>query len=160
MAMRDTALAAIALIKAVATANWETIPANSPPTPLTSSRFPVPTEDQMSRLGPAQEGKLPATGAWALLVPPSLTTVLPYLFKAPQTYANFVAGGAADTESAVWRIATAKYDALSALAAAVSRIGGKVDGMDELVATLRRRVEEGPWGPITQVGSRVDALEL
>jgi hypothetical protein len=160
MAMRDTALAAIALIKAVATANWETVPANSPPTPLTSSRFPVPTEDQMSRLGPAQEGVLPATGAWALLVPPGLTTVLPYLFKAPQTYANFVAGGAADTESAVWRIATAKYDALSALEAAVRKIGGKVDGMDELVASLRRRVAQGPWGPISQVGSRIDALEM
>lgn len=160
LAIKDNALAAIGLIKAVASANWDVISADSPSTTLTSSRFPVPTEAQVSRLGPSTQGMLPQSGAWALLVPPALTTVLPYLFKAPQTYANFVAGGAADTESAVWRVATAKYDALVTLERSVEGIGGQMDGMEELMSTLKRRVAEGPWGPMTQVGSRVDALEL
>ena len=159
MAMQDTALAAIRLIKDVATANWEVVRAASTPK-STARRFPMPTEDQVEGLNPSTEGSFPSSGAWALLVPPALTTVMPYLFKAPQTYANFVAGGAADTESAVWRVATAKYDALVALQTAVERIGGNVDGMEELLTTLKRRVADGPWGPMSLVGSRVDALEL
>lgn len=160
VAMHDTALAAIDLIKKVATANWEAISTDAISTPPTSTRFPMSTEDQMIGFNSSTEGNFPASGAWALLVPPALTTVMPYLFKAPQTYANFVAGGAADTESAVWRIATAKYDALVALQTATESIGGNVDGMEELLVTLKRRVAGGPWGPMNLVGSRVDALEL
>ncbi|KAL1956251.1 hypothetical protein VTO42DRAFT_7511 [Malbranchea cinnamomea] len=160
VAMQDTALAAIGLIKQIATANWEVIPADAAPAPAARTRFPLPTEDQVSSLNPSTEGNFPATGAWALLVPPALTTVMPYLFKPPQTYANFVAGGAGDTESAIWRIATAKYDALVSLHNTIERIGGDMNGMEELLTTLKRRVADGPWGPVSLVGSRVDALEL
>ncbi|EER40423.1 predicted protein [Histoplasma capsulatum H143] len=63
---------------------------------LPNQRFGIPTDDQISKLGPSTQGKLPASGLWALFVPPALTEVLPYLFKAPQTYNNFVADGARD----------------------------------------------------------------
>ncbi|KAL2362728.1 hypothetical protein RJZ56_004372 [Blastomyces dermatitidis] len=161
LAMQDTALAAIAFIKSVLTAHWAVIPpSGSNSTTLTNRRFGLPTEDQISRLGPSTQGKLPRSGLWALFVPPALTEVLPYLFKAPQTYNNFVAGGAADTESAVWRIATAKFDALVALQTEVKKVDGGFEGFDDIIRTLNKRVADGPWGPSSQVGSRVDALEL
>jgi hypothetical protein len=161
LAMPDIALAAISSIKAVLTANWEVVTSDDSSALVSSSRFRVPTEAQVSRLGPAARGTLPASGLWALLVPPALTVVLPYLFKPPQTYANSVAGGAGDTESAVWRIATAKFDVLVALQAAAKGADGGIEGFSDLVRTIDRRVVDGPWGPPNQeVGSRVDALEL
>lgn len=160
LAMQDTALAAIELTKNMVTANWTVIPAEDKEQVSATGCFWLPTESQASRLGPSTQGKLPATGAWALLTPPALATVIPYLFKQPQTYANFVAGGAHDTESAVWRVATAKYDALVALQSAVERIGGDAEGIADILRTLKRRVADGPLGQPTQIGSRVDALEL
>ncbi|ODH46339.1 hypothetical protein GX48_07572 [Paracoccidioides brasiliensis] len=161
VAMQDTALAAIAFIKSVLTANWVVVPSsNGNSVPLTHRRFALPTEDQLSRLGSSVQGKLPPSGLWALLAPPALTEVLPYLFKAPQTYANFVAGGAGDTESAVWKIATAKFDAVVTLQNEVKKAGGGLEEFGDIIRTLNRRVADGPWGPQSQVGSRVDALEL
>ncbi|KAK2765831.1 hypothetical protein FQN52_001568 [Onygenales sp. PD_12] len=160
IAMQDNALAAIAFMKAVLTANWVVVAPNESSNPLTNTRFGVPNEDQLARLGPSAPGKLPDSGVLALLVPPALTEVLPYLFKAPQTYANFVAGGAGDTESAVWRIATAKFDTLVALQAEVRKAGGALEGFEDIIRTLNRRVADGPWGRPSQIGSRVDALEL
>ncbi|KAI1921766.1 hypothetical protein LOZ12_002169 [Ophidiomyces ophidiicola] len=156
VAMTDTALAAIAFITSVATANW----ASNPSSNQLGTSFAIPTEDEIEQLGPSPAGNLPRHGSWALLVPPALTVVLPYLFKDPQTYANFVAGGRGDTESAVWRVATAKYDALVALESSIEKIGGDTSGFSDLMRSLKRRVSQGPWGNTSQVGSRVDALEL
>ncbi|PGH20326.1 hypothetical protein AJ80_03593 [Polytolypa hystricis UAMH7299] len=160
LAMQDVALAAIDFIKAVLTANWAVILPDAKSSTLSTSRFGVPSEDQVAQLGPSSQGALPASGMWALLVPPALTVVLPYLFKAPQTYANFVAGGAGDTESAVWKIATSKFDALLALQTAVISSGERMDGFEDIIRTLNRRVADGPWGPPSQIGSRIEALEL
>ncbi|EDN06325.1 DNA-directed RNA polymerase III subunit RPC7 [Histoplasma capsulatum] len=161
VAMQDTALAAIAFIKSVLTANWVVIPPNKNSSiTLPNQRFGIPTEDQISKLGPSTQGKLPASGLWALFVPPALTEVLPYLFKAPQTYNNFVAGGARDTENALWRIATAKFDALVALQNEVKKVEETFEGFDDIIRTLNKRVAEGPWGAPNQVGGQVDALEL
>ncbi|KMU84714.1 hypothetical protein CIHG_02498 [Coccidioides immitis H538.4] len=147
-------------VPSVATANWDVIKQGSTSEGITTARFAIPTEDEVERLGPASQGNLPLHGAWALLVPPALTVVLPYLFKDPQTHANFVAGGRGDTESAVWRIATAKYDALVALESSIERIGGSTNGVEDVIRTMKRRVAQGPWGNTSQIGSRVDALEL
>lgn len=156
VAMQDVALASIAFIKAILTANWEVAPDEG----SAVDRFSLPTEAEISRLGPALEGTLPTSGLWAILTPPSLTIVLPYLFKAPQTYANYVAGGAGDTESAVWKLATAKYDVLVSLHTALRETTEKLEGFDDVIRTVGRRVADGPWGPRQEVGSRIDALEL
>lgn len=156
VAMQDAALAAISFIKAILTANWEVAPEEG----SAVGRFSLPTEAEISRLGPALEGTLPTSGLWAILTPPSLTTVLPYLFKAPQTYANYVAGGAADPESAVWKIATAKFDVLLGLDSALRETSEKLEGLEDIIRTVERRVADGPWGPRQEVGSRIDALEL
>ncbi|KAF3482452.1 uncharacterized protein GIQ15_05211 [Arthroderma uncinatum] len=160
IAMQDTAIPAINFIKSVITANWVVLSPNEDTSTLTSSRFALPTEAGVSELGPSTQGNLPVSGAWALLVPPALTVVLPYLFKQPPSYANFVAGGAGDTESAVWRIATTKYDALVALQSAVEKMESAAGGLDDIKRTLKRRVAEGPMGAPNEIGSRIEALEL
>ncbi|KAJ9312538.1 hypothetical protein DTO271D3_7240 [Paecilomyces variotii] len=159
VAMPDVALAALSLMKAVITANWQPL-SQEADTGSTSCRFRLPTEDELGRLSPSSRGILPLTGFWAVLTPPALTSVLPYLFKPPRSYANFVGGGRGDTESAVWRIATAKYDVLVSLHTALKENRGQMEGFDDVVRTLAQRVAEGPGGPISQAGSRVDALEL
>lgn len=156
VAMQDVALSAISFIKAILTANWEVAPEED----SSANRFGLPTEAEVSRLGPASEGTLPTSGLWAILTPPSLTIVLPYLFKPPQTYANYVAGGAADPESAVWKLATAKFDVLLSLDSALRDTSEKLEGFEDVIRTVERRVADGPWGPRREVGSRIDALEL
>ncbi|KAL2003964.1 hypothetical protein VTN02DRAFT_1260 [Thermoascus thermophilus] len=158
IAMHDVALAALSLMKAVITANWQTL--DEKVRGSADSRFQLPTEEQLGRLSPSAQGTLPTSGAWAVLTPPALTTVIPYLFKPPQTYANFVGGGRGDTESAVWRVATAKYDVLVALYDALSEKKLEVEGYDDILRTLAQRVTEGPLGPAAQAGSRVDAMEM
>ncbi|EFR00660.1 hypothetical protein MGYG_03667 [Nannizzia gypsea CBS 118893] len=160
IAMQDTAIASINLMKSVVTANWAVLSSADDASALTSSRFVLPTEAVVSQLGPSAQGSLPVSGTWALLVPPALTVVLPYLFKQPPSYANFVAGGAGDTESAVWRIATTKYDALVALQTAVQKMESSTGSLDDIKRTLKRRVAEGPMGAPNQIGSRIEALEL
>lgn len=106
------------------------------------------------------QGALPSTGAWAVLTPPALTTLLPYLFKPPRSYAEFVGGGAGDSQNAVWKIATAKYDVLAALHGRLQEIGGEMAGFEDIVRTLGQRVNDGPWGPVSQTETRVEAMGM
>lgn len=157
VAIPDVALAAIALIRAVVTANWSTLSTEQVGLVNANSAFTLPSEDELASNGP---GLLPTSGSWAILTPPALTTVLPYLFKPPLTYSNFVAGGAGDLDSAVWRIATAKYDTLVEFHAALKNSPVQEDAFEDIVKTLEQRIRDGPQGPAVQVGSRVEALEL
>ena len=156
LAIQDVALSAIALARAVATANWQTL-SSEVGNGHNRSRFHLPSEDELGGLSPARHGVLPESGAWALLVPPALSTVLPYLFKPPKTYANLAGGGAGDTESAVWRIVTAKYDLLVALYDRLKTSEGFTEGT--ILQSLEQRVRVGPWGRTIQVGSRIGTLE-
>ncbi|KAL1968938.1 hypothetical protein VTN77DRAFT_772 [Rasamsonia byssochlamydoides] len=160
VAMQDVALSAIALIKAVITANWKTLSTEEAQNVPADAPFKLPSEDELNRLSSSTSGVLPTSGSWAVLAPPALTTVLPYLFKPPQSYANFVGGGAGDTESAIWRIASAKYDVLVALRDALRGAAVQVEGFADIVRTLEQRVREGPFPPAAQAGSRVDVLGM
>lgn len=161
LAMQDTALAAIAFIRTVIEANWDVIASAAELGELYGSRFPLPLESEVVQLGPSRTGVLPSSGVWALLIPPALTAVLPYLLKPPQTYAHYVAGGAADTENSVWRVATAKFDALVALQKALHHLPpGQLEGLGDVVQTVNRRVASGPMGPQIQLGGHVEAVEL
>ncbi|KAK2821797.1 hypothetical protein FQN49_007662, partial [Arthroderma sp. PD_2] len=59
IAMQDTAIASINLIKSVITANWVVLSPNDDTRTLTSSRFALPTEVGVSQLGPSAQGDLP-----------------------------------------------------------------------------------------------------
>ncbi|KAJ5087791.1 hypothetical protein N7456_011407 [Penicillium angulare] len=159
VAMKDVALSAIAFMRAIAIAHWQPLPPASH-VPASSSRFQLPSEEGLGQLSPASSGLLPLSGPWAILTPPALTTLLPYLFKPPRSYGEFVGGGAGDSQNAVWKIATAKHGVLVSLYSELQKTGGQVEGFEDILRTLRQRVNEGPLGPVQQGSAQVEAVGL
>ncbi|KAJ5941320.1 hypothetical protein N7516_001488 [Penicillium verrucosum] len=153
LVMKDIALSAITFMKAITTANWK--PSPSAPANTNSSRFQLPSEEGLGQLSPATNGFFPTSGAWAVLTPPALTTLLPYLFKPPRSYADFVGGGASDSQSVVWKVATAKHDVLVALHNRLQETDGQVEGFEDIMRTLQQRVNDGPWGPVQSGGTQI-----
>jgi hypothetical protein len=139
VALMDLALSAVSCLTAVITANWSTKPEFTLPNTIA-------TPDQ---------------GQVAILTPPSLEYTLPYLLKPPQTFANLV-GGRGDPESAAYKIASAKFDALRALH---SRLMVQVEqqpgqGYEDILATLSKRLAAGPLSREGEVGGRIGTLDL
>jgi hypothetical protein len=159
LVMKDVALSAIAFMKAIVLANWQPLPPASHVTNV-SSRFQLPSEEGLGQLSPATSGLLPLSGPWAVLTPPALTTLLPYLFKPPRSYAEFVGGGAGDSHHAVWKVATAKHEVLVAMYNHLRESGGQMEGFEDILRTLRQRVSEGPVGPIQTPTAQVEAVDL
>lgn len=157
LAMKEVALAALNFIRAIVMAKWQPLPPASHVS-STSSRFQLPSEESLGQYSPAMNGLLPLTGPWAVLTPPALTTLLPYLFKPPRSYSEFVSGGAGDTQSIVWKVATAKHDVLELLSDRLQQIGGQMEGLEDILRTLQQRVEEGPWGPVQPRSAEVQAV--
>lgn len=158
MVMKDVSLASISFMKAIITANWQPLTEEVASSP--DSRFNLPTENDLVQLSPSIQGLVPSSGVWAVLIPPALTTLLPYLFKPPRSYAEFVGGGAGDAQNTVWKVATAKYEALVAVHNRLRESGDQVEGFEDIMRTLKQRVNEGPWGPIVQTANRVEAVGL
>jgi hypothetical protein len=139
IALTDLALSAINCIISVITAHWSTKPEFTLPTTIAT----------------------PDLGQVAILTPPSLEYTLPYLFKPPQSFSNLV-GGRGDAESAAYKIAAGKFDALKALH---SRLMVQVEqqpgeGYEEILGTLSKRLAEGPLSREGEVGGRIGTLEL
>ncbi|KAK3715836.1 hypothetical protein LTR37_006819 [Vermiconidia calcicola] len=139
VALKDLALAAINCLTAVITANWSTTPELTLPTSIAT----------------AESGQL------AILSPPALEYALPYLLKPPQTFANLV-GGRGDAESAAYKIASAKFDALRALHSRLMTQAEQQpqEGFEEILATLSKRLAEGPLSREGEVGGRIGTLDL
>ncbi|EME76850.1 uncharacterized protein MYCFIDRAFT_168896 [Pseudocercospora fijiensis CIRAD86] len=139
VALKDLALGAINVLASVITANWST-----------ESDVPLPS-------GIAT----PESGHLALLAPPALEYALPYLMAPPKTFGNLV-GGRGDAESSAYKIASAKFDALRAfhsrLVVQVERSPG--EGYEEILATIQKRLAEGPLSREGEVGGRIGTLEL
>ena len=141
IAMKDNALAALSLVRAIITATWSTdplpdvLPANDP----TYQRF----------------SSFPKTGLDLILEPSMSGSVLPTLLKPATTFSNLV-GGRGDAENAAYQVAMAKFDVLKALGKRLEQ----EDGRQDVLAMVRRRVNEGPWGVGGSAGSRIGTLEL
>lgn len=140
VALMDLALAAIRVLASVITANWSAEPA-----------FIVPSSTIAT----------PETGHIAILSPPALEYALPYLMKPPQTFSNLV-GGRGDAESAAYKIAAAKYDTLQVFHKRLAaQVASQPDsGLEDILATLGKRLAEGPMSRSGEVGGRVATLEL
>ncbi|PWY70271.1 hypothetical protein BO70DRAFT_365582 [Aspergillus heteromorphus CBS 117.55] len=160
LAMKDVSLSSISLMKAIVTANWQMLTGEVTSAVPGTSRYQLPTEQGLESLSPAAQGVLPSSGAWAALTPPALPTLLPYLFKPPRSYAEFVGGGAGDSEHAVWKVATAKHEVLAALYECLQEGGGQMEGFEDIMRTLRQRVNEGPLGPVSQTANQVATVSL
>ncbi|KAJ5099829.1 hypothetical protein N7532_006830 [Penicillium argentinense] len=148
--MKETALSAIGLMDRVAQANWQPLPPASHVSG-NSSRFTLPSEEALAQLSPASSGLLPLSGCWAILTPPALTTLLPYIFKPPRSYAEFVGGGAGDSQNTIWQVATAKHDVLAALYQRLKESDDQtVPGLEDILRTMQHRLLERPEAPSGQ----------
>ena len=139
VALKDLALSAINCLSAVITAEWSTKPDLNPPTSIAT----------------------PDSGHVAIFSPPSLEHTLPYLLKPAQTFSNLV-GGRGDAESAAYQIAAAKFNALKALhrslVVEVEQRPG--EGYEDIVATMSKRLAQGPFSREGEVGGRIGTMEL
>ncbi|KAI5360677.1 hypothetical protein Slin15195_G085930 [Septoria linicola] len=139
VALKDLALSAINVLTSVITANW-------------STEFDTPLPSNIAT---------PPSGHLALLAQPALEYSMPYLISPPRTFANLV-GGRGDAESSAYKIAAAKYDALSSLE---SRLKAQVqqtpgEGYEDILATVSKRLSEGLLSREGDIGGRVGTLEL
>lgn len=159
LAMKEVALAALNFVRAIVMAKWQPLPPASHVSGP-SSRFQLPSEESLGQLSPSMNGLLPLSGPWAILTPPALTTLLPYFFKPPRSYSEFVSGGAGDTQSIVWKVATAKHDVLELLSHRLQQTGGQMEGFEDILRTLQQRVDEGPWGPVQPRNAEIETIGL
>ena len=158
IALKDNALAALNLISAIVTAKWEALPSTKPPT---SARFVLPTTSELrSRL---RDSRLildaPLSGIAGILTAPAQQHVLPYLLKPAQTFTNLV-GGRGDAESAAYKIAVAKYETLKLLHGELKGLAREVEGLEDVLKAVERRVDEGAWSVGGEVGGRIGTMEL
>lgn len=138
--MKENALAALTLLRALITATWscELIPG-------------IDADDFVY----ARLSKFPKTGLDLMLDPSISGGVLPTLLKPATSFSNLV-GGRGDAENAAYQVAMAKFDVLKALGRELEKSGGR----DDVLSMVKRRVNEGPWGVAGSVGSRIGTLEL
>ncbi|KAG9643663.1 hypothetical protein KCU64_g11667, partial [Aureobasidium melanogenum] len=153
IALREVALAAISLIRSIATANW---------LPLTPSSVPTTAEFRaaLPSISLAEQHK----GFLAILSPPSLEYCLPYLLSPSQTFSNLV-GGVGDTENSAYRVAMSKFECLkevyNRLKVFCEDGGEEGKEWEDVVKTLRKKVDEGPFGGRGgEVGGRIATMEL
>ena len=155
LASPDTALASISFIKDIITANWHESKGELLSSPA-GSRFILPSEAELEENVTSPTVQVAPSGIWAVLSQPAFLTVIPYLFKAPRTYGEFVAGGAADSTSIVWRVATAKFDALVALDNRIRDIhDAEGDDLEQIKSRLTRLLNQGPLGGIDRTATSV-----
>ncbi|KAL8940331.1 MAG: hypothetical protein Q9211_002344 [Gyalolechia sp. 1 TL-2023] len=154
VALKDAALAAIALIQAITNASWGPLPSTGD-----DSQSGLPTETQLAETCNSSQ-PLPPTGLLAILAPPALEAVLPYLLRPAQTFSNLVGGGKGDVESAAYRVAAAKYDALLWLKSRLKEFVQETGQLVEVLATVDKRLALGVLGGQSDVGGRIGTLEL
>ena len=158
VALKNAALAAIALINAIVNASWSPLPPQ-PDSDLLQGPHALPTEQQLRTKCHASQD-LPPSGLLAILSPPALETILPYLLRPAQTFSNLVGGGKGDVESAAYRVAAAKYDVLRSLKSRLQEYVEETGQLQEVVAVVDERLAMGPMGGVSEVGGRVGTLDL
>lgn len=157
VALKELALAAIELIKTVINANWESLPTEII---RSSLDWPtLPTEQELaSECGFAGE-LLPSSGFLAILDSRSYQEVVTYLCSAPSTFTS-LGGGMGDAESAAYQVAVAKYDVMMIFRQKLRDVVQTRPEMQNVLTTLGERLAQGPTGGSSDVGGRIDTLEL
>ena len=153
VALKDNALAALAVIDSVIMADWASLPNTESPGP---NPYRLPTERGLA--SKCHVDSLPQSGIEAIMTEPSLSIVMPYLNRQAKSFGNLVGGGRGDVESAVYKVATAKHDVLKHLHQKLKQWLGAC----EIVSAVERRVAKGPMGSPSEreVGGQVATVEL
>lgn len=156
VALNETALAAIDLIGAVITAEWAPLPANVGSN-TSNPQYLLPSENELLQKCHSNQ-PLPPSGILAILATPALEAVVPYLLRPAQSFSNLV-GGRGDTESAAYKVAVRKYEALELLHRELQGVADSGGQMGEIIAALRRRLAQGPMGGVSDVGGNIGTME-
>ncbi|KAL9589143.1 MAG: hypothetical protein Q9203_002070 [Teloschistes exilis] len=154
VALKDTALAAIALIKSIITSKWGPLPADNH-----VATFGLPSEAQLADSCHSPQA-LPPNGTLAILAPPALETVVSYLLRPAQTFSNLVGGGKGDVESAAYRVAAAKFEVLVSLKPKLEEVAQQTGTLEDAVAVVNKRLALGVLGGSGEPGSSVGTMEL
>ena len=154
IALKDAALAAIALIGAVITASWLPLTAETDP-----SLLALPSENELAHMCHSA-AHLPPSGVLALLASPALESVIPNLLRPAQTFSNLVGGGKGDVESAVYKVAAAKFDTLVQLSTKLKEVVAETGQLSDVSTAVDKRLAQGILGGSNEAGSRVGTLEL
>jgi len=123
-AITDTAVAAIDCMTAIVTAKWET----SSTAGASTSWCSIPSEAELER-SCAYYRPLPANGTAAVLYPPVLDAILPFVMKGPE--GGGVAMLGADTGSAAYKISLAKLRLSEALQTQFHELSRRMPEDDE-----------------------------
>ncbi|KAL8646180.1 MAG: hypothetical protein Q9210_006284 [Variospora velana] len=154
VALKDEALAAIALIGAVVNASWDLLPTNR-----MDDLVLLVTENELAEKCHSSQ-PLPPSGVLAILAPPALGAVLPYLLRPAQTFSNLVGGGKGDVDSAAYRVAAAKFEVLLSLKERLRDVVQETGQLGEVVTAVNKRLALGVLGGQSDVGGRIGTLEL
>ncbi|KAL8663683.1 MAG: hypothetical protein Q9202_003629 [Teloschistes flavicans] len=154
VALKEAALAAIALMKSIITSEWGPLPADDHET-----GFSLPTEAQLAESCHSPQ-RLPPSGTLAMLTPPALENVISYLLRPAQTFSNLVGGGKGDVESAAYRVAAAKFDVLVSLKPKLEEVAQQTGTLEDAVAVINKRLALGVLGGSGEPGSSVGTMEL
>ena len=157
IAIKEVALAAISFIGAIINAQWAPLPDTSPSEP---SQMSLPSERALMEQCHTHEVQLPRSGIETIMSEPAMSVVIPYLMKPAQTFSNLVGGGRGDVESSAYKVAVAKHDVLVSLHQRLQQWVGTHSEAQEMVATVGRRVAQGPMGGASDVGGRIGTLDL
>ena len=151
VALKENALAALAVIDSVIMADWAPLPDTES---SGQNPYKLPTESGLA--SKCHVESLPLSGIKAIMTEPSLSIVMTYLMRPAKSFGNLVSGGRGDVESAVYKVATAKHDVLKHLHQKLKEWLGTCD----IVSAVERRVARGPMGGTSEVGGQVGTIEL
>ena len=157
VALNTVALAAIELMEAVISANWDLLPTEI-------SRFSpdwlaMPTEQELASECGSRGQELPSSGLLAILDFPSPQEVVTYLCSALPTTRSLV-GGKGDVESAAYKVAMAKYDAMKLFRHKLKDVVRTRPDLQNILSTVEESLAKGPIGASSDVGGRIGTLEL
>ncbi|MCJ1265901.1 hypothetical protein MMC22_005783 [Lobaria immixta] len=154
IALKEVALAAIGVIGAVISANWEPLPTESLPS---SPGWPtLPTEQELASECGVDDKQLPSSGLNTLLDSQDVVT---YLCNPPPAFRSAF-GGIGHSESDAYQVAVAKYDVMLQFR---QKLKDAVQGRPQLqgiLALLEEKLAQGPSGGSSGVGGRIGTLDL
>ncbi|MCJ1469493.1 hypothetical protein MMC07_008126 [Pseudocyphellaria aurata] len=157
VALKELALAASELISAVISANWEPL---STEITRSSPEWPALLTEEELALACGSAGKeMPSSGVLAILDSHLSQEVVTYLCNAATSSRSLV-GGRGDIESAAYQVATAKYDVMSLFRQKLKDVVQARPKLQNILTKLEKTLAQGPNGGSSDVGGRIDTLEL
>ena len=108
VALTESALMTISVIRAVVMAEWYTLHMES----SASTNYVLPLENELADMCDVEA--LPQSGYDAIMTKPGLGIIIPYLLR-PTKNDSLMGGGGGDVKSAGYKIAVAQYEILKLL---------------------------------------------